>query len=87
MAGKFVTWNGKNINTAGRGALMKSVITSQAIFHLTQLTILMGCFHNMNKIAHAFLWVNTNKVTRGKYKINWEAVCLPTKLGALGSFI
>jgi hypothetical protein len=32
----------KNINVAARGALIKSVLTSQAIFHLTPLTISLG---------------------------------------------
>jgi hypothetical protein len=31
MVGKLVTWDGKNINAAERGALVKSVLTSQAI--------------------------------------------------------
>jgi hypothetical protein len=39
MADKLVTWDGKNINVAGRGALVKSVLTSQAIFHLTPLNL------------------------------------------------
>jgi predicted metal-dependent HD superfamily phosphohydrolase len=33
MAGKLVTWDGKNINVAGRGDLVKSMLTSQVIFH------------------------------------------------------
>jgi hypothetical protein len=37
MAGKIPTWDGKFINMAGRTALVKSVIASQAIYHLTPL--------------------------------------------------
>jgi hypothetical protein len=50
MAGKLVTWDGKNINEAGRGALIKSVLTSQAIFHLTPLRIPLGCIASLKKI-------------------------------------
>jgi hypothetical protein len=34
---KLVPWYGKNIATAGRGTLVKVVITSQAIFDLMSL--------------------------------------------------
>jgi hypothetical protein len=39
MAGRLVPWDGKNINMAGPGALVKSVLIFQTIFHLTTLKI------------------------------------------------
>ena len=74
-AGKLVTWDGKNVNIAGRGALVKHVLTSQAIFHLTPFNIPPGCLATINKIEHAYLWAGTREISGGKCKINWEKVC------------
>jgi hypothetical protein len=70
MAGKLVTWDGKNITAAGRGALIKSILTSQTIFHLLPLTIPLGCLASLNKIKRAFLWAGTREISGGKCKIN-----------------
>jgi hypothetical protein len=40
---RLVTWDVKNINVPRHGTLVKYAITSQAIFHLTPLTIPPGC--------------------------------------------
>jgi hypothetical protein len=77
MTRKFVTLDGKNINVASHGALVKSTLTSQAIFHLTPLNIPPGCLASVNKIDHAISWVGTREVTGGKFKLNWETVSRP----------
>jgi hypothetical protein len=48
-AGKLPTWNGKFVNMAGRVSLAKSVLASQAIYHLTPLTIPLGTMKYLNK--------------------------------------
>jgi hypothetical protein len=50
MVGKLVTWDGKNINAAKHGAFVKSILTSQEIFHPTPLNVPLGCLACMNKI-------------------------------------
>jgi hypothetical protein len=65
MVNKLVTWDGKNINAARRDDLVKSFLTSQAIFHVTPLKIPPGCITSINKIERDFLWVGTKEVTGG----------------------
>jgi hypothetical protein len=65
-AGKLPTWNGKFVNMAGRVSLVKSVLASQAIYHLMPLTIPLGTMKYLNKVERSFIWAAKETISGAK---------------------
>lgn len=55
VAARLPPWQGRNITTIGRAALVKSVLTSQVAYHITPLTVPPAVLQSINKIERAFL--------------------------------
>jgi hypothetical protein len=59
----LVPWMGKHVTMAGRGTLVKSVLTSIVIYFVTVLDIPMEVLMKIDSIRIAFLWAACDKVT------------------------
>lgn len=56
VAAKLVLWEGNNITAIWRTALVKFVLSSQAVYYMTLLVVPPSTLRNTNMLERAFLW-------------------------------
>ncbi len=84
ISGRVVGWREKNMGSAGRTTLVKSVLSAQPIYLLAALEITKESLEQLDKQRRRFLWASTGDIIGGKCKVNWTKTCLPTSQGGLG---
>jgi hypothetical protein len=68
------------VNMVGCSSLVKLVLASQAIYHLTPLNIPSGTLKYINKVERAFLWAAKETTTGAKCR---RPCAIPKLLGGL----
>jgi hypothetical protein len=60
------------------------VLKSQAIYHIISIDLLKEVTKRIIALIRDYLWERGDKIYGKKFKVKWEKVCKPTKLGGLG---
>jgi hypothetical protein len=70
---------GKLLSTAGRETLVKTVLSSQPIYHMTAFPEHKWLIRKIDQLRRSFLWrgETPNKVYGGHSLVNWLTTCHP----------
>ncbi|WVZ83331.1 hypothetical protein U9M48_030492 [Paspalum notatum var. saurae] len=84
--GRLAGWKGKLLSKAGRETLVKTVLSSQPIYHLTVFLAQKWLIKKIDRIRRSFLWKGTEPegCNGGHCLVKWPVVCLPKSKGGLG---
>jgi hypothetical protein len=79
-------WKCKFLSTTGRETLVKTVLSSQPIYHMTAFPEQKWLIRNIDRLRRSFLWrgETLDKVYNGHSLVNWPTTCRPKIKGGLG---
>jgi len=79
-------WKGRFLSSAGRETLVKTVLSSQPIYHMTVFPELKWLIKRIDRMRRSFLWrgETPDKVYGGHSIVNWTTSCRPKIKGGLG---
>ena len=83
---RLLGWKGKLLSSAGRETLVKTVLSSQPIYHMTVFPELKWLIKKINRMRRSFLWrgETPNKVYGRHSLVNWPTSCRPKIKGGSG---
>lgn len=79
-------WKGRMMSTAGRETMVKTVLSSQPIYHLMAFPEQKWLIRKIDRIRRSFLWrgETPDKVYGGHCLVNWKSSARPKAKGGLG---
>jgi hypothetical protein len=79
---------GRFLSSAGRETLVKTVLSSQPIYHMTVFPQLKWLIRRIDRMRRSFPWrgETPDKVYGGHSLVNWPTSCRPRNKGGLGIF-
>ncbi|WVZ64595.1 LOW QUALITY PROTEIN: hypothetical protein U9M48_014090, partial [Paspalum notatum var. saurae] len=83
---RLPSWKGKILSKAGRMTLVKTVLSTQPIYHLMVFPAQKWLIRQIDKIRRSFLWKGEEpeNTCGGHCLVNWPTVTHPLSLGRLG---
>ncbi|KAK1677490.1 hypothetical protein QYE76_038338 [Lolium multiflorum] len=77
-------WRGRCLPIGGRLILVNSVLTAMLAHAMSVGLLPAGVVEAIDKRRRAFLWTGEETYNEGSFKVAWDDVCVPKKLGGLG---
>lgn len=86
IGARLLWWKGRFLSSAGRETLVKTVLSSQPIYHMTVFLELKWLIKKIDRMRRSFLWrgETPDKDYGGHSLVNWPTSCLPKIKGGLG---
>jgi hypothetical protein len=86
IGARLPDWIGKFLSSTGRETLVKTVLSSLPIYHLTVFQVQKWLIKKIDRIRRSFLWrgETTDRTSGGYSLIYWATTCLPKSKGGLG---
>ena len=86
IGARLLGWKGRLLSSAGRETLVKTVLSSQPIYHMTAFPEQKWLIRKIDRLRRSFLWrgETPDKVYGGYSIINWPTTCRPKAKGGLG---
>jgi hypothetical protein len=76
-------WKGKLLNRVGRLVLVKSMLSSIPVYHMTTTTLSKWTVKKIDRLRRNFLFIGVDDARKGHFPVNCTRVCRPKQMCSL----